>query len=189
MVLDKRSKVKRASYASIALSLLLLASNMRSVASEQVFVLDKFCAKTSASMLSKSIQFTVGKLWRSSSIRLSETRSLSLARSTLRPHRRLISSSQMTIHCANSPAISQFRSSANPPQPSDLGGSRIDAEDLTPAHYFQTALDLTVCIRDTDRPYEHGFLFDHREGVATRRSPGTERWFLRKVVVGKTVVA
>src|SRR5437773_2321518 len=34
--------MKRAPYLSIPFSLLLLASNMRSVASEQVFVLDKF---------------------------------------------------------------------------------------------------------------------------------------------------
>jgi hypothetical protein len=40
-------------------------------------------------------------------------------------------------------------------------------KQLYASHDFETALDLSVCGRDSSRSDEKGFYFDHRQGIAT----------------------
>jgi hypothetical protein len=72
------------------------------------------------------------------------------------------------------------------------GGSPADPayavalKQLYASHYFQTALDLTVCIRDAARPNEHGFYLITVKGSQQAGLTGLKGSIVRKVAVGKT---
>ncbi len=53
-------------------------------------------------------------------------------------------------------------------------------------HYFHTALDLTVCIRDTVRPDERGFYLMTVKASQQAGLTGLKGSILRKIAVGKT---
>jgi hypothetical protein len=54
------------------------------------------------------------------------------------------------------------------------------------SHYFQSALDLTVCVRDTARPNEHGFYLITVKASKQAGLTGLKGGIVRKVAVGKT---
>jgi len=54
------------------------------------------------------------------------------------------------------------------------------------SHYFQSALDLTVCIRDAARPNEHGFYLITVKASQQAGLTGLKGSIVRKVAVGKT---
>jgi HEPN domain-containing protein len=53
-------------------------------------------------------------------------------------------------------------------------------------HYFQTALDLTVCMKDAARPNEHGFYLITVKASQQAGLTGLKGSILRKVAVGKS---
>src|SRR5262249_7319777 len=59
-------------------------------------------------------------------------------------------------------------------------------KQLYASHYFQSALDLTVCIRDAARPAERGFYLITAKASQQAGLTGLKGGILRKVVVGKT---
>jgi hypothetical protein len=59
-------------------------------------------------------------------------------------------------------------------------------KQLYASHYFQSALDLTVCIRDADRPNEHGFYLITVKASQQAGLTGLKGGIVRKVAVGKT---
>jgi hypothetical protein len=54
------------------------------------------------------------------------------------------------------------------------------------SHYFQSALDLTVCVRDTDRPNQRGFYLITLKGSQQAGLTGLKGGIVRHVAVGKT---
>lgn len=72
------------------------------------------------------------------------------------------------------------------------GGSPADPvravalKQLYASHYFQTAIDLTVCVRDAARPNEHGFYLITVKASQQAGLRGLKGSILRKVAVGKT---
>jgi hypothetical protein len=54
------------------------------------------------------------------------------------------------------------------------------------SHYFQSALDLTVCVRDTDRPNQRGFYLITLKGSQQAGLTGIKGGIVRHVAVGKT---
>jgi hypothetical protein len=59
-------------------------------------------------------------------------------------------------------------------------------KQLYASHYFQSALDLTVCTRDAARPDEHGFYLITVKASQQAGLTGLKGGMLRKVAVGKT---
>jgi hypothetical protein len=59
-------------------------------------------------------------------------------------------------------------------------------KQLYASHYFQTALDLTVCINDAARPNERGFYLITVKGSQQEGLSGLKGSIVRKVAVGKT---
>ena len=59
-------------------------------------------------------------------------------------------------------------------------------KQLYASHYFQTALDLTVCIRDASRPNEHGFYLITAKASQQAGLTGLKGSIVRKVAVSKT---
>ena len=59
-------------------------------------------------------------------------------------------------------------------------------KQLYASHYFQSALDLTVCIRDAARPNEHGFYLIIVKASQQAGLTGLKGGIVRKVAVGKT---
>jgi hypothetical protein len=59
-------------------------------------------------------------------------------------------------------------------------------KQLYASHYFQSALDLTVCTRDAARPNEHGFYLITVKASKQAGLTGLKGGILRKVAVGKT---
>jgi hypothetical protein len=59
-------------------------------------------------------------------------------------------------------------------------------KQLYASHYFQSALDLTVCTRDAARPNEHGFYLITVKASKQAGLTGLKGSILRKVAVGKT---
>ena len=72
------------------------------------------------------------------------------------------------------------------------GGSAADPayavalKQLYASHYFQSALDLTVCIRDAARPSESGFYLITVKASQQAGLTGLKGSLVRKVAVGKT---
>jgi hypothetical protein len=54
------------------------------------------------------------------------------------------------------------------------------------SHYFQTALDLTFCVRDTERPNQRGFYLITLKGSQQAGLTGFKGGIVRNVAVGKT---
>jgi len=127
----KASNMKRPPYASIALSFLLLAGSMRSVASEQVFELDKFLRET--------VKLNAGQI---DSVHRRKAVAVVLESPT--PDEVFVfgtvhvdAAPESYLRFANDfdelrklPSYLAVQKFSNPPQPSDLGGFTIDAEDL-----------------------------------------------------------
>ena len=59
-------------------------------------------------------------------------------------------------------------------------------KQLYASHYFETALDLTVCVRDTQRPNQVGFYLITMKGSQQAGLTGLKGSIVRKVAVGKT---
>jgi hypothetical protein len=59
-------------------------------------------------------------------------------------------------------------------------------KQLYASHYFQSALDLTVCIKDAARTNEHGFYLITVKGSQQAGLTGLKGSMVRKVAVGKT---
>ena len=59
-------------------------------------------------------------------------------------------------------------------------------KQLYATHYFQSALDLTVCVRDAARPNERGFCLITVKASQQAGLTGLKGSILRKVAVGKT---
>ena len=62
----------------------------------------------------------------------------------------------------------------------------VAVKQLYSSHYFQTALDLTVCVRDTDRPNQRGFYLITLKGSQQAGLTGLKGGIVRKVAVDKT---
>lgn len=62
----------------------------------------------------------------------------------------------------------------------------VAVKQLDSSHYFQTALDLTVCLRDTDRPSQRGFYLITLKGSQQAGLTGLKGGIVRKVAVDKT---
>jgi len=59
-------------------------------------------------------------------------------------------------------------------------------KQLYASHYFQTALDLSVCARDTERPNQPGFFLITLKGSQQAGLTGLKGSIVRKVAVDKT---
>jgi len=59
-------------------------------------------------------------------------------------------------------------------------------KQLYASHYFETALDLTVCVRPTDAPRQHGFYLITLKGSQQAGLTGFKGGIVRKVAVDKT---
>jgi hypothetical protein len=59
-------------------------------------------------------------------------------------------------------------------------------KQLYASHYFETALDLTVCVRDTQHPNQAGFYLITMKGSQQAGLTGLKGGIVRKVAVGKT---
>jgi hypothetical protein len=62
----------------------------------------------------------------------------------------------------------------------------IAEKQLYASHYFETALDLTVCVRDQDNPERPGFYLITLKGSQQAGLTGLKGGIVRKVVVDKT---
>jgi hypothetical protein len=62
----------------------------------------------------------------------------------------------------------------------------VAVKQLYSSHYFQTALDLTVCVKDTDRPSQRGFYLITLKGSQQAGLTGFKGGIVRKVAVDKT---
>jgi hypothetical protein len=63
----------------------------------------------------------------------------------------------------------------------------IAEKQLYSSHYFETALDLTFCIRGTDDPKQPGFYLIKVMGSEQAGLTGLKGSIVRKVAVGKSV--
>ncbi len=63
----------------------------------------------------------------------------------------------------------------------------IAEKQLYSSHYFQTALDLTFCIRDSDTPKRSGFYLIKAMGSEQAGLTGVKGSIVRKVAVGRSV--
>jgi len=62
----------------------------------------------------------------------------------------------------------------------------IAEKQLYSSHYFETALDLTFCVRRTDDPKQPGFYLIKAMGSEQAGLTGTKGSTVRKVAVGRT---
>ena len=62
----------------------------------------------------------------------------------------------------------------------------VAVKQLYASHYFETALDLTVCVRDTGAPAPHGFYLITIKGSQQAGLTGLKGGIVRKVAVDKT---
>jgi hypothetical protein len=62
----------------------------------------------------------------------------------------------------------------------------VAVKQLYASHYFETALDLTVCVRDTQRPNSTGFYLITAKGSQQAGLTGFKGGIVRKVAVDKT---
>jgi hypothetical protein len=63
----------------------------------------------------------------------------------------------------------------------------IAKKQLYSSHYFETALDLTFCIRPKDNPHQSGFYLIKVEASEQAGLTGMKGSIVRKVAVGKSV--
>jgi hypothetical protein len=71
------------------------------------------------------------------------------------------------------------------PRPSDPAYA-IAVKQLYASHYFETALDLTVCVRDQDNPEHPAFYLITLKGSQQAGLTGFKGGIVRKVAVDKT---
>ncbi len=62
----------------------------------------------------------------------------------------------------------------------------IAVKQLYASHYFETALDLTVCVRDQDNPERPGFYLITLKGSQQAGLTGLKGGIVRKVAVDRT---
>jgi hypothetical protein len=62
----------------------------------------------------------------------------------------------------------------------------IAVKQLYATHYFETALDLTICVRDVDNPERRGFYLITLKGSEQAGLTGFKGQLVRKVAVSKT---
>jgi hypothetical protein len=62
----------------------------------------------------------------------------------------------------------------------------VAVKQLYSSHYFETALDLTVCVRDTDHPSQRGFYLITLKGSQQTGLTGLKGGIVRKIAVDKT---
>jgi hypothetical protein len=62
----------------------------------------------------------------------------------------------------------------------------VAVKQLYSSHYFQAALDLTVCVRDSERPEQRGFYLITLKGSQQAGLTGLKGSIVRKVAVDKT---
>lgn len=62
----------------------------------------------------------------------------------------------------------------------------VAVKQLYSSHYFETALDLTVCVKATDTPDQHGFYLITLKGSQQAGLTGFKGGIVRKVAVDKT---
>jgi len=62
----------------------------------------------------------------------------------------------------------------------------VAVKQLYSSHYFETALDLTLCVRDTDKPDKNGFYLITLKGSKQAGLTGFKGGIVRKVAVDKT---
>jgi hypothetical protein len=62
----------------------------------------------------------------------------------------------------------------------------VAVKQLYSSHYFETALDLTVCVKATDSPDQHGFYLITLKGSQQAGLTGFKGGIVRKVAVDKT---
>ena len=71
--------------------------------------------------------------------------------------------------------------------PADPVACAIAQKQLHSSHYFQTALDLSVCVRDSDDPKQPGFYLIKAMGSEQAGLTGVKGSFVRKAAVGRSV--
>jgi hypothetical protein len=71
------------------------------------------------------------------------------------------------------------------PSPSDVAYA-IAEKQLYSSHYFETALDLTFCVRDMNDPKRSGFYLIKTMGSEQAGLTGLKGSIVRKVAVGRT---
>jgi hypothetical protein len=71
--------------------------------------------------------------------------------------------------------------------PGDQVAYAIAEKQLYASHYFETALDLSFCIRGTDAPNEPGFYLIMAMGSEQAGLTGAKGSIVRKVAVGRSV--
>ena len=62
----------------------------------------------------------------------------------------------------------------------------IAVKQLYASHYFETALDLTVCVQDQDNPERPGFYLITLKGSQDAELTGLKGGIVRKVAVDRT---
>jgi hypothetical protein len=71
--------------------------------------------------------------------------------------------------------------------PNDKVAYAIAEKQLYASHYFETALDLSFCVRDTDDPKQPGFYLIMAMGSEQSGLTGAKGSIVRKVAVGRSV--
>jgi hypothetical protein len=70
---------------------------------------------------------------------------------------------------------------------SDPVANAIARKQLYSSHYFETALDLSICVRDSDDPKQPGFYLIQAMGSEQAGLSGAKGSMVRKVAVGRAV--
>ena len=71
--------------------------------------------------------------------------------------------------------------------PADPVANAIARKQLYSSHYFETALDLSICVREGDDPRQPGFYLIQAMGSEQAGLSGAKGSMVRKVAVGKAV--
>jgi hypothetical protein len=62
----------------------------------------------------------------------------------------------------------------------------VAVKQLYASHYFESALDLSVCVKDTEHPHQFGFYLITLKGSQQAGLTGLKGGIVRKVAVDKT---
>jgi hypothetical protein len=71
--------------------------------------------------------------------------------------------------------------------PAEPVANAIARKQLYSSHYFETALELSICVRDDDNPKKPGFYLIQAMGSEQGGLSGAKGSMVRKVAVGKAV--
>jgi len=72
-------------------------------------------------------------------------------------------------------------------RPADPVACAIAKKQLYSSHYFRTAVDLSICVRDDDRPKQPGFYLINALGSEQAGLTGFKGSIVRKAAVGRAV--